>query len=336
MDTVIKEIVKETIKFSPGDEEKWRLLYEPLYTISSDIQVISDRRYGAASRNLLDVYVPPKTLPCPNAGRPVLFYVHGGGFISGDKVWSKNVYANIGYYFASLGIVTICVNHQLVPGAKYPDAAVDMQLAREWVYNNISSVEYGFGDPKKVILFGHSSGGAHLAMNLYAAGDTERHSELSDRFAGDPTAVWPPVAGVIFLDVPFWMDSRKPGRQYALRNYYGSYNDDIWYPKSPLGLLERLEEGSPALDSQKLPVYLGTVEWEIPETSDATGRFFEAYRKRSKPEGSLPLMRVSRRHNHLSVVLSIGTTDTSLSDSLLEFIRGCVGKWQDIAGPGAS
>ena len=313
--------------------QKWRLLYEPIYSLPSNIQVISDKRYGPQSRNLLDVYVPVPTLPVPPAGRPVLIYVHGGGFISGDKAWSKNVYANIGRFFASQGIVTVCVNHQFVPDVKYPGCANDMQLAREWVYNNISSLEYGSGNVDKVILFGHSSGGAHIAMNLYAAGDTERHPELSSRFAGDPTTIWPPLAGVIFLDVPFWMDSRKPGRQYALGNYYGSYNDDVWYPRSPLGLFERLEEGSPALDSQKLPIYLGTVEWEIPETSEANIRFFEAYRKRSKPEGSLPLMRVSRRHNHLTVVLSIGTSDTSVSDGLLEFIQGCIGNWQSIAEP---
>jgi prenylcysteine alpha-carboxyl methylesterase len=257
-----------------------------------------------------------------------LFYVHGGGFISGDKAWSKNVYANIGFFFASQGIITVCVNHQFVPDVQYPGGAVDMQMAREWVLENIGSVAYGSGDIDKVFLFGHSSGGAHIAMNLYAAGDKDRYDELSRRLNGDPAALWPPVAGVIFLDCPFWMDSRKPGRQYSLGHYYGSFQDEVWYPKSPLGLFGQLPETSPALDSQCLPTFLGTVEWEVTETSEATMRFFEAYRKKSQPTGALPLMRVFRKHNHLSVVLSIGTADTTVTDALLEFIRETIGGHQ--------
>lgn len=62
------------------------------------------------------------------------------------------------------------VNHQLVPNVTYPGGANDMQLARQWIYNNIASERFGHGSPDKVVLFGHSSGGAHMAMDLYAAG----------------------------------------------------------------------------------------------------------------------------------------------------------------------
>lgn len=62
------------------------------------------------------------------------------------------------------------INHRLVPHVEYPGGADDIELAREWVFNHISSTKYGCGSVDKVILFGHSSGGAHIAMNLYAAG----------------------------------------------------------------------------------------------------------------------------------------------------------------------
>lgn len=80
------------------------------------------------------------------------------------------------------------VNHQLVyfeeqkkknpaysvdqeTSAQYPAGAEDVQRAREWIYDNIHKTEHGHGDRNKVVLFGHSSGGAHIAMNLYAAGN---------------------------------------------------------------------------------------------------------------------------------------------------------------------
>lgn len=110
-------------------------------------------------------------IPTSNeAEKPVLLYIHGGGFFSGDKLWTEKVYSNIGLFFANHGIITVVANHQLVPEVQYPGGADDMQLAREWIYNNISSAKYGRGSPDKVVLFGHSSGGAHIAMNLYAAG----------------------------------------------------------------------------------------------------------------------------------------------------------------------
>lgn len=43
--------------------------------------------YGPADRNMLDVYIPPGE----TKDKPVLMYVHGGGFVSGDKRWSEKV-----------------------------------------------------------------------------------------------------------------------------------------------------------------------------------------------------------------------------------------------------
>jgi len=69
-------------------------------------------------------------------------------------------------------------NHQLVPHVRYPGGADDIQLAREWIFNNIASEKYGRGSVDKVVLFGHSSGGAHIAANLYAAGKENSRSRM--------------------------------------------------------------------------------------------------------------------------------------------------------------
>lgn len=146
----------------------------------------------------------------------------------GNKYWG-----NIGKCFAEHGIVVVIVNHQLVPynkddpnniptgpAVKYPAGADDVQLAREWIYKNIESPDFGSGSSSKVVLFGHSSGGAHIAANLYAAGDPERVSQQ--------TEIFPPVAGVIYLSVPFWYDRTRPIRQRILQSYYGSDAEDVW------------------------------------------------------------------------------------------------------------
>ncbi|KAH7137834.1 Alpha/Beta hydrolase protein [Dactylonectria macrodidyma] len=312
MEAIFAQIANETIKFDAGDDVKWRKRYEPLYPEpAKDVQIISDERYGPGERNILDVYVPQNKA----AHKPVLLFIHGGGFYSGDKVWSDKCYGNIGYCFAQRGIVVILANHQLVPKAKYPGGADDIQLIREWIYHNISKEKYGNGSVQKVILFGHSSGGAHICMNLFAAGDDQRPRK---------NPLWPPVAGVVLWDVPFWFDSKKPMRQKVLQSYWGSDKEEVWGPTSALGLFQRLPDDSPVLDSRKLPLYLGSVEYEVPETSDATMLFFNAYRSRSKPFGTLPAFHVLKKHNHLSNILSIGTEDTAQTDKIIEFMNHCL------------
>lgn len=233
-------------------------------------------------------------------------------------------------------MVVVTVNHQLVPYVTYPGGADDIQRAREWIHSNISKEKFGQGSIDKIILFGHSSGGAHIAMNLYAAGDQMRVPKQP---------IFPPVAGVIFLSVPFWFDRTKPLRQRVIRQYFGSDAEEVWGPLSPLGLFNRLPEDSPLLDSDKIPMYLGSVKWEIKETADATIAFFNAYRERSKPAGALPEFQVLDVHNHLrlvplkrlsrleftaviffSNVLSIGTSDNAQGETLLGFIKSCVTK----------
>ncbi|KAJ5438131.1 alpha/beta-hydrolase [Penicillium daleae] len=204
-----------------------------------------------------------------------------------------------------------------LPNVEYPGGADDMQLAREWVFQNIEAAKYGRGSPEKVVLLGHSSGGAHIATNLYAAGDPKRKPKAS---------IFPPVAGVIYLSVPFWFDRTKPVRQKVIRHYYGSDSEAVWGPLSPLGLFKSLPEGSPLLDSEQLPVYIGSVKWEVKETADATVAFFNAYRERSLPLGTLPVFHVQDNHNHVSNVLSIGTADSAQAEKLLEFMKSCVEK----------
>lgn len=97
------------------------------------------------------------------ASKPVVVYVHGGGFATGDK---GNKMANKQNLFLALGYILVSVNYRLSPETystdpnrvMYPAHNNDVADAVRWVYDNIS--RYG-GNPQKIALLGHSAG-AHL------------------------------------------------------------------------------------------------------------------------------------------------------------------------------
>jgi acetyl esterase/lipase len=88
--------------------------------------------------------------------KPVLFYIHGGAWILGDK---REQGLPMIYHMAAQGWVCVTINYRLSPRSAWPDHIVDCKRALVWVKENISA--YG-GDPDKIVVSGGSAGG-HLA-----------------------------------------------------------------------------------------------------------------------------------------------------------------------------
>jgi acetyl esterase/lipase len=118
---------------------------------------------SVANQGRLDLYLPDGASATDS--RPVIVYVHGGGWSVGDKrnrIADKvDLFTGAGYLFASL-------NYRLSPATpsatpdpgrvKFPDHPHDVGEAIGWLDRNLAS--YG-GDPERIALIGHSAG-AHL------------------------------------------------------------------------------------------------------------------------------------------------------------------------------
>jgi acetyl esterase/lipase len=98
----------------------------------------------------LDVYSPAE-----GAGHPVLFFVHGGGWQSFDKV----IHAPVARRLLPEGMVVVIPDYTLHPEAGYEQMAREVAAALRWTLENVEA--YG-GDPGRVVVAGHSAG-AHLA-----------------------------------------------------------------------------------------------------------------------------------------------------------------------------
>jgi acetyl esterase/lipase len=122
---------------------------------TSDVTILKDIAYrGGESfdkdKHILDLYIPKG-----EKNFPVIFFVHGGAWMVGDKTAT----AQVGMVYAQRGIGVVNVNYRLFPGVSYPRFAEDVARAFSWTVDNIK--DYG-GDPDNIFVMGHSAG-AHLA-----------------------------------------------------------------------------------------------------------------------------------------------------------------------------
>lgn len=107
----------------------------------------------AHERQVLDVYAPPNA-----RNLPVVFWIHGGGWQTGDK-------ANVQLkpqVFQERGFVFVAPNYRLLPAVDMGTLVRDVAKAVRWVHDHIA--EHG-GDPKRLFIMGHSAG-AQLAALL--------------------------------------------------------------------------------------------------------------------------------------------------------------------------
>ena len=104
-------------------------------------------------RQVLDIYAPPNAKDLP-----VVFWIHGGGWEAGDKSDVKLK----PQWFMDKRYVFVSTNYRLLPEVDMGTLIRDVAKAFGWVQKHIA--EYG-GDPKRVLVGGHSAG-AQLAAIL--------------------------------------------------------------------------------------------------------------------------------------------------------------------------
>ena len=120
-----------------------------------DTQFLPNHAYGSDPRQQLDVYVPRAASAAQP--RPVVVFGYGGGLSDGNR----DEYRFVGEAFASLGFVTVIYDYRLYPEVSFPTYLQDAALALRWARDN--TPQYG-GDPKRLILAGHSAGALIAAM----------------------------------------------------------------------------------------------------------------------------------------------------------------------------
>ena len=107
----------------------------------------------AHARQVLDVYSPRDA---KNA--PVVFWIHGGGWQTGDKAAGVQTKADA---FLEKGFVFVSTNYRLLPDVDMGTIIRDVAKSIRWVHDHIA--EHG-GDPKRILVMGHSAGAQLAAL----------------------------------------------------------------------------------------------------------------------------------------------------------------------------
>ncbi|ATE65706.1 alpha/beta hydrolase [Rhizorhabdus dicambivorans] len=258
-------------------------LYAPMFASEPwpGVTVSRDVAYGSDPLQKLDIYAPSPT----SRKLPVLLFVHGGGFVAGDK---HGTFApdNITLWAARNGMIGVNIDYRLAPRNIWPSGAMDLAAAIAWVHANIAP--YG-GDPARIILWGHSAGANHVA-------DYITHPDVQG-------SEWRFVRGAILLS-PFYAEAPSGDQPHV---YYGR-DDEL---QTSYGSIARLQRSD-------IPLFLANAEFDPVEFKS----YMTALRLQlCKPVARCPRYVYLKDHNHFTESMAVGTPDQSLTGPLLQWIR---------------
>lgn len=245
-----------------------------------------DLRYGAHERHRLDVHTSGG-----ENGAPVLVFVHGGGFIGGDKVVPGTPqYDHIGAWAVRNGWVGVTITYRLAPEHTWPAGAQDVAAAVQWVRDNIAA--YG-GDPARIVVAGHSAGTVHVASFIVGQG------------AGSLDGVSGACLLSGFYQIP---DGAARGPLEAA--YFGDR------PAAEVSTL-------PGLLASQVPLVFAVAERDPRFSQGQIATLTTAW---YAAKGEVPHVIYSAGHNHVSQIGSVGVDDLAMGAQLVRFVNRVTGE----------
>ena len=222
----------------PSDEHPAGTQLDPLpaMEITRNIRYI-DRPGWLDHFTSLDVYEPSinRSANEPDPLRPILIFIHGGGWALGDK---SGVYVKPEWALRN-NWVFVSVNYRLSPSVMHPEHARDVSASIAYIRKHASDFH---ADPDRIVIMGHSAG-AHLAA-IVATDQT---------LLGEHKLAPSDLAGVVLLDgagynIPQQMNLPMPNpKTLAVFEAAFGTKPTLWVQASPTLQAEPDEDLAPLL-----------------------------------------------------------------------------------------
>jgi len=236
--------------------------------------------YGTTAIEGLDVF------PTRAANAPINVFVHGGAWRTGlakNYAYAAEMFVNAGAHQVVLDFINV-----IEVGGDLMTMAQQVRRAVAWVYRNAAS--FG-GDPERLYVCGHSSGG-HLTGVLLT-------TDWQKDFGLPPTIIKGGVCGSGMYDL-------KPVR-LSKRSSYVKFTDEV----------EQALSAQRHIDKLTAPVTLVYGTEETPEFQRQSRDFAAAAKAAGKPATLV----VTEGYNHFEVMESLGNPYSAFGRAVLEQMR---------------
>lgn len=130
----------------------------------------ANEKYGPHERNVIDVWRPKSDKPTP-----VVIWIHGGGFVAGDK---RHYIPSMAQRCLDEGMAFASMNYRYSTQAPFPGPMLDAARAVQYVRHHAAKWNI---DPTRIAVSGGSAG---AGMSLWVA----FRDDMADPMSDDPVA----------------------------------------------------------------------------------------------------------------------------------------------------
>ena len=271
---------------------------------AAEAKITRDVAYAdpPAERQVLDIYAPAGA-----KNLPVVFWIHGGGWQTGDKTSVQHK----PQAFVDRGFVFVSTNYRLLPKVEMETIFRDVAKSLGWVYKHVA--EYG-GDPNRIFVMGHSAG-AQLAALMC----------IDDRYlkaAGVPFSALlgcVPVDGDTY-DVPAIIETAE-----TRRRVHGQPQAKFGHREKFGGSPEKHRDYSAVTHvaaGKGIPPFLVLYVADHPDTTAQAQRLGAVLK-----EAGIPVTLFGAKEtNHVRLNDNLGLADDPATKALWEFVDGALKK----------
>ena len=241
----------------------------------------------------LDVYAP-----ATGKDHPIVFWIHGGGWMQGDK---KDVKEKP-QAFVDKGFVFVSTNYRLFPNVTLKQIAADVAKAIHWTHDHAKRIG---GDPDTIFVMGHSAG-AQLAA-LVCTDESYLKAE------GLPLSIIKgcvPVDGDTY-DVPLQVATVEPKRADRYTWKFGNEQSQ-----------KDLSPATHVAKGKSIPPFLILHVGDHPETKLQSERLVKVLQEAGVPATAYPA--ADSEHDKLND--GLGSAGDKPSEALFEFVDGVLKK----------